>query len=371
MINFISKFFGVKKDWVLFYDMFSKNNNGDSIKPVAEELRKRNCNLKLIFVVRKRGTKIDIADETVVKGSPKFHYVSRVAKYLISPMAFPNNGYKNKGQKFIQTWHGTPLKKLYLSRDKNNKDDRIYANIFKSADIFCISCNFARSAFKEALDLRDDQFIESGLPRNDILFPRKDTPVLKEKIRCSLGLPPDKKVLFYCPTWRRYDHKAVLPFDIEKLREKFSDEYVLLIRSHVGKHSWIDKNGNEAKIFDNEFSFDGGTYPEATELYLISDALISDYSSAIFDFSITQKPQIMYAYDLENYEKEFGLYLDYERELPFPIAKNTEELVAEIGRLDKFDEKYGKRYANFAKEFCEFEKGDASAKIADYILNES
>ena len=367
MIGKIFNFFKIKENWVLMFDMFSKNHNGDSIRPLAEKLKNRFPNLKLIFVSKSRKIKIDIADEVVMYKSWRFQYVSRVSKFVISTMGYPNRGEKRQGQVFIQTWHGTPLKKLYLSRDNTCRSYIRMAKQFKGTDKFCISCDFARKAFKEAFALNDNQFIESGLPRNDILSNSTDNSTLRERVKKSLGLPPDKKVLFYCPTWRRYDYRATLPFNLANLKEHLSNEYVLLIRSHVGKHIWVDSSNKKIQLFDNIFSFNGGEWPEATELYLVADVLISDYSSAIFDFAITRKPQIMYAYDIDEYIREFGLYFNYKQQMPFPMATNTKELISEVKNIGNFFGIYGDRYAKFIQKFCAYEKGDASERLIEYI----
>lgn len=367
------RFFKIEEKWIVFYDLFSKKRNGDSILPVAEKLRKARPDFKFFFC-RKRGDKVKeiyLADEVITENSLYFKYVLAKAKFVVSPMNFPKTR-KRKGQIFIQTWHGTPLKKLYLSRDKESRHNKKYAlRIAQNADIFCVSCDFAKEAFKEAFGLKDSQFICSGLPRNDILSPKFDSRAISEKIKRELGLPKGKKTILYCPTWRRYDKKAVLPFNLPKLKKALSKDCSILIRSHVGKHSWIDADGNNADIFDGEFSFDGGQWDEISELYLAADILITDYSSAAFDFAITQKPQIMYAYDLEEYRKEFGFYLDYEKEFAaFPIAKNTEELIELISGVENFEKQYGEKYRAFLEKFCEYEKGDAADKIVNRILSE-
>lgn len=369
----LRKLFKIEEKWVVFYDLFSKKRNGDSILPIAEKLRKERPDFKFFFC-KKRGDNIEkiyLADEVITEKSLYFKYVLAKAKYVVSPMNFPKTK-KRDGQKFIQTWHGTPLKKLYLSRDGKSKHNKRYAaRISQNTDIFCVSCDFAKDAFKDAFGLEDSQFICSGLPRNDILSPKFDSRAISERIKTELGLPKGKKIILYCPTWRRFDKKAVLPFDLQELKKAFSKEYSILIRSHVGKHSWVDANGNNANIFDGEFSFDGGQWDEICGLYLVADLLITDYSSAAFDFAITQKPQIMYAYDLEEYQREFGLYLDYENEFAaFPVAKNTQELIDFISGIGNFEKQYGEKYRAFLEKFCAYEKGDATDKIVNYILSE-
>ena len=217
----IEKFLKLEENWVLFYDMFSKNHCGDSTAPIAEKLRAARPDLKFFFV-KKRGEKIEIplADEIADEDSWKLRYVLAKAKFVVSPMGYPFRGVKRSGQVFVQTWHGTPLKKLYLSRDKTLPHNKRYARRFRNTDVFCVSCEFAKEAFKEALELNDSQFIKSGLPRNDLLCPARDNQKLIEKIKSELGLPASKKIILYCPTWRKYGNRAgaTLPFDLEKFR---------------------------------------------------------------------------------------------------------------------------------------------------------
>ena len=304
---------------------------------------------------------IDLADEIITKGTLRFLWVTHKAKYIFTPMSLPNNGKKRKGQIIISTWHGSPIKKLYLSRDENNKKYQRYVKQFQSTDFFCMQGLKPTKLLMEAFNLKESQIINSGLPRNDILF--NSTEEFKINLKEKLGLPKDKKVILYCPTWRRYDWKDVFPFDINRFKKELSDEYVMLIRSHIGKHKWIDENGTPIEIFDNEFSFNGGEYPEVTHLYLISDILISDYSSAIFDFALTGKPEILYIYDYDDYKKEFGLYFDYDNFSPFPKVKTQEELLNAVKnyRVNKNE------YESFVSEFMEYEQGNAVNQILDRI----
>ena len=348
----------IHEDWVVFYDTFSRNGNGDSVRPIAEELRKRRPSDKFFFVTKDQKD-IDMADEVLIENSRRFHFVVQRAKFVVSPMDFPRM--KRKGQVFIATWHGSPVKRIYLSRDKNDEGYIAYAKQFENADIFCIQGLGTKEFVKEALGLNESQLFKSGYPRNDILFTVSEE--FKDNLKQSLGLPLDKKVILYCPTWRRYDWKAPLPLDLKRMKAELGDDYVLLLRSHVGKHAWVDENDKPISVFDNAFVFNGGDYPEATHLYTISDVMVSDYSSAIFDFALTGKPQVLYIYDCREYEKEFGLFYDMETFSPFPTAKNQDELCAAIRNcaVSRDD------YAKFVAEHLGYENGTATRQVVDYM----
>ncbi len=353
-----------EENWVLFYDLFSKNNNGDSIRPIAKRLRELHPEYKFFFVTsnkKKRQNKtIEMADEVLVEKSLRMKYVFSKCKYVISPMGFPEKGRKKKGQIFVQTWHGSPIKKLYLSRNNQDLNYQKYSKQFKNTDYFCAQSEYDKKHLSEAFALSKNAFIDSGLPRNDILFSADDE--FKTNLKEKLNLPISKKIILYCPTWRRYDYKTVIPFDLNKMKEALSKDYILLMRSHVGKHSWVDKNNNPINIFDNEFVFDGGIHNEISELYTITDVMISDYSSSVFDFAITKKPQILYVYDLEEYQKEFGLYFDY-KDFPFPQAKNTKDLINYITGYPDISESY----TTFVNEYLTYENGKATDIILEKL----
>lgn len=361
--------FKIEKNWVMFFDLFSKNNNGDSIRPIAKRLRELHPEFRFFFVTshkkKKQNKTVEMADEVLIEKSLRFKYILSKCKYVISPMGFPEKGRKKEGQVFVQAPHGTPIKKVYLARDKDNKKFKKYVKQFSSADIYCSQSEESTLSTKTAYGVNESVFIKSGFPRNDILFNANEK--FKNDLKEKLCLPLDKKIILYCPTWRRYDYKAILPFDLAEMKKKLSKDYIILIRSHVGKHSWVNEKNQPVNIFDNEFSFDGGIHSEISELYTITDIAISDYSSAIFDFAITKKPQILYIYDLEEYEKEFGLFFDYKTFTPFPKPKDTEHLIESI--LNYPNIKY--EYDSFVNKYLNYEKGDATEKVISAMLKQA
>ena len=254
----------------------------------------------------------------------------------------------------------------FISRDPKNKKFIKHAKQYKNTDIFALQGEIFRKCYMEAFDLNENQFIDSGIPRNSVLLTK---PTLDEidTIKTNLCIPKDKKIILYAPTWKRYDYKTVLPFDIEYLKEQLGNEYILIIRSHVGKHRWVNSKLQQVNIFDNNFCFDGSMAEDATTLYKIADVAVSDYSSVIFDFGLLKKPQILYIYDYEEYKKEFGLYFDYKNFTPFKKAKTQEELVYEIKNYSVSDEEYNK----FLEEYCNYESENASIKIIDRMLGEN
>lgn len=362
---FFISFIPLEKNWIVFYDTFSKNGNGDNVKALALYLRQIRPNFKFFFIA-KQLQYIDMADEVLIIGSNRFKEVVNRAKYLISPMDLPCT--KRKGQVWVMTWHGAPIKKLYLSRNKDNQQFIDYVEPFKYIDLFCVSADVFHDVYQEAMHTSEECFLNSGSPRNDFLF-QSHNEEYKDKIKTNLGLPKNKKILFYTPTWRRDDCKMPLAIDLVKLKQAIGNEYCIMLRSHVGRQAWIDANGNLLQLPQDDFYYNVADYENISELYLIADINISDYSSTFFDFAITKKPQIFYPYDLHDYEKEFGLYFDYKEFASGPVATNTEELIECVLNIKNFNKNYGSKYEAFIKKFITYEQGNASQIVINEMLN--
>ena len=357
---FLCKKKPIENKWIIFYDTFSKNGNGDSIKPIAQMLKKLAPNDFKFFFVSKKKCNIDIADEVLVENTFRMEEIEERAKYVVSSMNLPR--IKRKGQVFIMTWHGMPLRKIYLDI-ADTKSVRFYVEQFKNVDYFCSKCEKNTDILSKAFDIKKDIFIKSGLPRNDALFYKEES--FMNEIKNKLGIDKTKKVLLYCPTWRNSNKKMELALDLSLLKECIAENYVILIRSHVGKHTWV---GDKTKYINDNFCIDVGKIEDITDLYRICDVLITDYSSVIFDFAITEKPMVFYSYDLDQYSANIGFYLDYETDLPGPIVKNTKELIMTLDEkvLNSVELKVKRQI--FKKKFCSYENGTSTKQIIDLIL---
>ena len=158
------------------------------------------------------------------------------------------------------------------------------------------------------------QFLRTGYPR--MMFYCKNNESDINAIKSKLGIPANKKVILYAPTWRvrnRFD----MQIDVDKLKESISDEYVLLLRIHPFAVRGLDES-----LIDNQFIFNVSTYPYVEELYLISDMVITDYSSVMFDYAILNRPMLFFTYDLEDYRDTLrGFNFDFVAEAPGPLLK--------------------------------------------------
>ena len=211
----------------------------------------------------------------------------------------------------IETWHGTPLKKIEGEENQNSLGgaQREYKGKLDNKTIRCAQSEYDREIFARIFHATKESILLCDLPRNDVLlrYSKENCNLVKSK----LGIPLEKKVILYVPTYREYlvdDQNNTFfkpPIDLKKWEIKLSDKYVLIIRAHYA----VIK---ELNIKENEFVRNLSEYPVLNDLYAISDLMISDYSSTFFDYSILGKPMLCFAYDLEEYKEKRGLYLNLE-----------------------------------------------------------
>lgn len=246
---------------------------------------------------------------------------------------------KRPGQIYVQTWHGTPLKKigcdvprLELSKKERERTCREYQREGQMIDFMPSPSPFYTEKVKSAFCLGSQaRVLEFGYPRNDDLF--RYTEEKCENIKKELGIPADKKVILYAPTWRQSQHTAgegftySLGIDFDKMKTRLGDKAVILFRTHY----FISNSFDFSKY--GGFIKDVSSYDEINDLYLISDLLITDYSSVFFDYANLERPILFYMYDYEAYREEmkdfyFGIEL-----LPGPVIKEERDISEDVDKL--------------------------------------
>ncbi|MFV0342350.1 MAG: CDP-glycerol glycerophosphotransferase family protein [Anaerocolumna sp.] len=302
----------------------------------------------------------------------KYFFIMGLAKVIVSDSRMPQYIIKRKETHYIQTWHGTPLKKLALDMDSVNmagetdidKYKRSFYENTRTWDYLLSQNQFSTEIFKRAFAF-DKTMLEIGYPRNDVLF-RKNNIADRNQIKESLGLPLDKKVILYAPTWRdnEYHHKGAYKFnsamDFDLLKENLGDEYICIVKYH-----YLVKDHRDWSTYKG-FVYDFDRCEEISQLYLVSDILITDYSSVMFDYSLLNRPCFFFAYDLENYKNNLrGFYFDFIKEAPGPIVTTTMELIQAINEFDPKD--YEEKYKAFTKKFNHADNGKASDKVVNLI----
>lgn len=361
----------VNQNWVFCESFFGKSYS-DSPKYIYEYLSKNYPGkYRFIWIINNKKTRIPYPHTKVKRFSIRYFYYLARCKYYIFNGRQPESIKKRKGNVFLQTWHGTPLKKLVFDLEDINAATPKYKNqTYKQSrawDYLIAANQYSSDIFRRCFKY-NKTMLDTGYPRNDILH-HENKEEIAEQIKVKLGIPQDKKAILYAPTWRddefytKSKYKFSLKLDLQLMKEKLGNEYVILLRTHYFIADTLDVTGLE------DFAFNLSNYDDISELYLISDILITDYSSVFFDYANLKRPMLFFTYDLEKYRDVLrGFYIDIEEELPGPMLFTTEEIITAIGNIDKLQQEYHEKYVAFYDKYCSWEDGYASKRVAEAVF---
>jgi len=362
----------VKENWIIFESFFGKSYS-DNPKYIYEYLSKNyQGKYKFIWVIDKKNTKIPFKATKIKRFSFRYAYYLARCKYNVFNVRQPEWMKKRKENVFLETWHGTPLKKLVFDQDDISSASPLYkTQVYKQSrawDYLIAPNEFSSEVFRRCF-MFDKEMLETGYPRNDILHaPNRDE--IAKNIREKLRIPKNKKTILYAPTWRddefygKGEYKFELHLDLNMMKEQFSDEYVLLLRTHYFIADSLDVSGLAG------FAYNLSKYDDISELYLISDILITDYSSVFFDYANLRRPMLFFTYDLEKYRDILrGFYIDIETEVPGPLLFTTPEIVDAIKNIEVINQRYSQKYELFYDKFCAWEDGHASEKVVKSVFD--
>lgn len=296
-----------------------------------------------------------------------FYYILR-AKYWVKDTRQPIWWYKSSEQVYISTWLGTPMQKLFLDKQAFLDGDKALKRGLKAQveqwDALISGNAYSTQRFMTGLGVSREQILEIGNPRNDYLV-AENAQEEKERLKMEMGLPMDKKTILYAPVWREEEETDVedcykMQLGLHRMKEQLSDEYIILVRIHdyITGRMILDK-ALEGFVYD--FSF----YDDVQELMLISDIMITDYSSMVFDYACLKRPIFFYLYDEADYRKKRNhFYYEWkEEEMPGPCCHTTQEIINYIKDMDKMEETYRERYNAFYEKFCSL-AGKSAERLA-------
>jgi len=313
--------------------------------------------------------------QLVKRFTPRWVALMARAEFWVLNSRLPNWWHANRRTTTIQTWHGTPLKKLgadiahvAIPGTSTAEYHREFITAAHRWDYLIAPNQYSQTIFQSAFGFRN-QFLSIGYPRNDVLYTTStaETQTLKRQLLGDVTGP----VVTYAPTWR--DDMAVrpgvyrfdLPFDLAEFFKHVPAGTHLIIRPHYLVKDAIDIHG-----FEDRVTVLAET--DIAQLYLISDLLITDYSSVMFDYANLKRPELFFAYDLEHYRDQLrGFYFDYEQEIPGPLVTTATAFYHQLdgwrtaGRFVGYED----RQAAFYHKFCEWEDGTASRQVAQLIVN--
>ena len=345
----------------------NKNHSFEAnLEYIAKELENRNNNGKNYeykFIPKDSLSLSNIRDFASSK------YVFLVDNFF--PLAFMNV----EGMKWVQLWHGTGLFKKFGYDLLNDEDKKIMEMFAPKIDLVSVSSENVIDTYARNFYVDKSKVKPFGVPRNDFYDEEHLSDAYLSNLRASFEKDypqlKGKKLVLYAPTFREDPkNNAIFEyFDIEKFLDELGDEYALAIRLHPNYKRYCNEEHNidldELTSKYDIINFTG--FKDEQKLLILADILVADYSSIMVDYTILEKPAILFDYDLEDYlYKERGFYFDYEEMVPGKIVYNIDELIEAIKeedfRLEKMEE--------FLKlQFGEF-KPNSSKLILDYILED-
>jgi CDP-glycerol glycerophosphotransferase len=336
----------------------------DSPRAVYAALRARatpgDSHVWLADPAYQRGFPEDV--ETVVYGSPQCVEALESADVVVANTHTDVTWSKPASTFYLQTWHGTPLKRIHwdvlwappgrlerLQRDVDRWDCLLSPN--------GASTPLLRRAFRY-----DGEVLESGYPRNDVLN-APDRDAVRARVRDELGIADGMTAVLYTPTWRDDEvfaeggRRFALGLDVEAFADALGEDHVLLLRVHYMLTGRLAATEHPA-VRDVSF------HADVAELYLAADAMVTDYSSTMFDFAVTGKPMLFFTYDLDDYEGRLrGFYFDLREMAPGPLVETNEELIEAVRALPESAEEHAGAYAAFRERFCHLEDGHATERV--------
>ena len=363
----IQKVCGIDEKKVVFKS-FGGKSYSDNPKAISEKLFELDSSYKIVWLFKKPEDKKSIVPEYVkcVKDNSIFSlYELATAKFWVDNFNKPLWTYKSNKQIYIQTYHGDRgfKKVLYDAWPNGQRPNPVLEE--KICDYAVTGSKYAESTFRTAMHY-NGQFIKSGSPRCDKLL--LNDPIEIDSIKSRLNISSEKHILLYAPTFRKKTSVAKelqviqginISSTLEKLNEITGKEWVMLVRAHAAS---CGLKGFQ----DNPSVYDVSYYEDMADLLLISDILITDYSSSAGDFVLLRRPCFLFQDDYEEYLKyDRSFYFKIE-ESPYLVAKKQEELNHLIESIPYFD--FNKNCEEVLDFYGAYETGNASEKVAKYII---
>lgn len=341
----------------VFFESFYGRSTGDNPRAIDREIADRMPHITRYWSVADRSVPVPEGAIAVVEGTPDWWEARGSARLLVVNDWLRRRFVRTPGQKVLQTWHGTPLKRLALHRP--GFDLRRVGAVVKEArrwDVMLAQNPYGERVMRKAYAFFGKPIWTEGYPRNDILHSGTGSAV-----RDSLGISAEERVLLYAPTWR--DDRAEMVDFVDPAALAQQADAVVLVRGH----SRTIEPGRDAR---GPRVIDVTGFPETALLLLAADALITDYSSVMFDFSVTGKPMFFLVPDLEHFRGTLrGFYFDLVERAPGPLVRSQAELVEALGQKG-LDDIYADRYAAWKRQFNRLDDGGAARRVVDRLIDQ-
>jgi CDP-glycerol glycerophosphotransferase len=344
----------------------------DNPLAIAEELRRRGDDREHIWAVNDFSVPAPDGARVVLSSTEDYYEVLARSRYLIANDDMGTAYQKRDGQVYVQTWHGTPLKRIGFDIGQprfisGTRYFDVLAGDVAKWDLLISPNPFSTQIMRRAFRY-EGEILESGYPRNDLLH-SGDADCAAADVRRRLGLADGKRVVLYAPTWRDNQYYASgryrfdFRLDLDRAWQELGGDHVFLIRGH---HHMAEDVPSGTRP---DFAINVTAYPDISQLLLVTDILVTDYSSVMFDFAPTGRPMLFFTYDLEQYRDDLrGFYFDFEAEAPGPLLASSDDVIAAIADIAAVSAQHRASYEKFRAKFCPLDDGKAAARACDRIF---
>ena len=360
MMYEIFSMFPVKKNKLVFLSDSRKDLTGN-FEYIYEELQKRKHNFKISFHL-----KSSIKESKSIKETISLAHSIATSKYILLddfyPLIYPLKIRENS--ELIQVWHAVGAFKTFgYSRVGLPGGPKVTSKNHRNYTKVLVSSKNIIDKYAEGFGIEPSAIIPMGVPRTDLFFDNAKKQVIINRLHEELPFINGKKVILFAPTFRgNGQQSAYYPFGLinfKKIYEEFKNEYVFLLKIHP-----FVQNKMEIPNEYSDFYYDVSDYREINDLLLISDQLITDYSSVCFEYALLNKPMIFFSPDLKEYTNDRDFYYDYFEFIPGPFVVDTKMLIQEL-KNDSIDVE---RLDNFKKYFFDDVDGQASKRFVDALI---
>jgi CDP-glycerol glycerophosphotransferase len=349
----------------VLFECFGGKMCGDSPRAIFEQLRKQRPDLDLVWSVADLSVPVPEGGRAVLAQSPEWWQMLGSARYLVNNNNFVSRFRKAPGQVYVQTWHGTPLKRIGLDIENQRNFTPSYLRLMDREaaawDVLVSPSPFCSQVFPRAFGYTGE-VLEVGYPRNDVLVSRQGDRI-RDDVRRELGIAEGQQVLLYAPTWRENSRQGggyakVLHLDADVVTATRPDVTVL-VRGHANTYA-------RASVTEGDRVLDVTSYPDIARLYLASDLLVTDYSSVFFDYALVDRPMVFLVPDLDDYRDRLrGFYLDLAEIAPGPLVTTTDEVLA---HLDDDPDLHAERRESLRQRFAPHDDGHAAERLVERVF---
>ncbi|MFL6090474.1 MAG: CDP-glycerol glycerophosphotransferase family protein [Aeromicrobium sp.] len=346
----------------LYFESFFGRSATCNPRAIDAEIARRRPELPRYWSVDDASVAVPAGGIPLVIGTREWWRIRQSARWIVTNEWLRGRYVKKRFQTVLQTWHGSMYKRIGLDRAGGGQTGRARAER-ANWDMFISQNGDTTPIIQQAYEFQGADagaVLEIGYPRNDDLT--HIDPARVSRIREVVGIPDGDRVVLYAPTWREPGQQVEL-LNLISLAKEVGPGFTFLQRGHVRTLEEGERVGSKAVI-------DVSTYPQINDLFMAADLLITDYSSMMFDYSVTGRPMLFYTPDIEEYTdpKVRGAYFDLEELAPGPVVRTVPDVVKLLGTIDGWAPTFGDRYDAWRQRFNHLDDGHASARAVDALF---